>query len=83
MGMLILISLYCIYEKILGIDKWLKYRGDQCMHGCYDSTCDVKNLFLIAEIRQRSEQIWDKSYDSMNKNNEDIFYYAIRNMIRD
>ena len=46
------------------------------MHGCYDPTCGVKNLFLVMVIKWRPEIICDKSYDSTDKNNEDIFYYA-------
>ena len=36
------------------------------------------NLFLVAIIKRRLEVIREKLYDSMDRKNKGIFYYAVR-----
>ena len=45
---------------------------------CYDFSCSIKNLFLVTVIKRRLEIIQNKSYNSTDRENEDIFHYAIR-----
>ena len=44
----------------------------------HDFICGIKNLFLVTVIKRGLEIIRNKSYNSTDRENKDIFHYAVR-----